>query len=162
MSRCGFTVTGTRTRHDCFMRQLKANGVVIHQTLCKVLNLSSAVGARDRITQYLLEPDSLRVFRQELVMKCPDIHQTLYLTLVPYIQLMGLDQTQVVLPVLDREECVSALWKFFTRLVYERPLLLFPDSLEGDNVLYIQESFKYFVSEQVQPVYTKKIEDCVI
>lgn len=161
MSKCGFTVTGTRARHDCFLRQLKANGVVIHQTLCKVFTMVNTTSARDHITNRLIDPVSLQVFRHELAIKCPDIHHTICLTLVPYIQLMGLDQTQVVFPVLDREQSVLALWTFFTRLVYERPLLLFPDSLEGDNVMYIQESFKFFVSEQVQPIYPKKMADHV-
>jgi hypothetical protein len=161
MSKCGFTVTGTRARHDCFLRQLKANGVLIHQALCKVFPVSSDIEVRAHITQSLLDTRARILFQREMASKCPNIHHTIHLTLIPYIQLMGLDQTQVHFPVLDREESVSALWNFFSRLVYERPLLLFPDSLEGDNVLYIQESFKCFVSEQVRPIYPKKMEDHV-
>jgi hypothetical protein len=66
---------------------------------------------------------------------------------------MGLDQSRVMMPIQQWDECVQALWKFFTRIVYERPRLLFPDTIDGDNVMYIQESFKYFVSEQVQTIY---------
>jgi hypothetical protein len=68
---------------------------------------------------------------------------------------MGLDLTQVSPPIQTWDDCVLALWKFFSRLVYERPKLLFPDSLEGDNVMYIQESFKCFVSEQIQTIEQK-------
>jgi len=152
MSKCGLTVTGTRTRYECFLRQLKSYGLVMYNTLHTLFyTAGTAAEIRVYIHQRLQGQTTQEQFTVSVATKCMDINQVIHSTLLPYIHLMGLEQRHVSL---ERDaktiNYVPALWIFFTRIIYERPGLLLPDSLEGDNVLYIQESFQWFISEQVK------------
>jgi hypothetical protein len=102
-------------------------------------------------------PSTKDSFVRELTQKCVDMNAVIHSTLTPYIHLMGLEYRQI----LTRQEVdyLPALWAFFTRIIYERPCLLLVDSAEGDNVSYIQESFQWFISEQVKTIPSKKTED---
>lgn len=154
MSKCGLTVTGTRTRYECFLRQLKSYGLVVYNTLHLLFYMTgSAADIRTSIHHKLQGPTAQEQFTLAVSTKCLDINHVIHSTLMPYIHLMGLEQRYVTL---DRDvktiNYVPALWTFFTRIIYERPGLLLPDSLEGESVLYIQESFQWFISEQVKIV----------
>lgn len=154
-SKCGMTVTGTRTRYECFLRQLKAYGLVLYNTLHMVFYTTSTAGdLRATIRRKLQHQSSFETFTEELSTKCVDLNHVIHSTLVPYIHLMGLDLR--LDPLSDEHDYVQALWTFTTRLIYEKPALLLPDSLEGSNVTFIQESLQWFIAEQVKTVRPKK------
>ena len=159
MSKCGMTVTGTRTRYECFLRQLKSYGLVIYNTMHKLFYVQSDIDVRVTIKQKLKDTASYIRFTSEIQNKCHDIDHVIYSTLVPYIHLMGLEERHITRHDIGKTDYTPALWKFFTRIVYEKPRLLSPDSLDGDNVLYLQDSFQWFISEQVQTIRQKKTEE---
>jgi hypothetical protein len=152
-SNCGFTVTGTRTRYECFLRQLKAYGLVVYNTLHTLFYVQTDTDSRPTITLRMNLPKSRQYFISELSTRCSDINGVILSALTPYIHLMGLGPRY---QITDEVDYTPALWTFFTRVIYERPALLQPDSHEGDSVLYLQESFQWFLTEQVRP---KKTED---
>jgi hypothetical protein len=157
MSKCGLTVTGTRTRYECFLRQLKSYGLVIYNTLHKLFYVKSDTDIRTTIKKRIQNPVTMRHFIEEINKKCIDISLVIQSSLTPYIHLMGLEQRHIITN--EHVDYVPDLWTFFIRIIYEKPALLLPDSLEGDNVLYIQESFQWFISEQVKTIRPKKTEE---
>ena len=160
MSKCGFTVTGTRTRYECFLRQLKAHGIVIYHTLQKLFYVPLDKDIRKTIQLKIHAPETYHVFCADVRMKCPDLVHIIQSTLTPYIHLMGLGERHMVSEHLQTiDDCVRALWTFFIRIIYEKPVLLLPDSIQGENVLYLQESFHWFISEQVKTIRPTKKND---
>lgn len=152
-NKCGFTVTGVRTRYDCFLRQLRAYGIIIHNVLCQIFQVNqrgSDVEIRRSIKRTLQKKESFRMFEKELHDRCTNINKIIYHTLVPYIHLMGMDDKCISSEILPTRDFSLPLWEFFSRLIFEKPKLLFPDTLDGHYVLYIQESFASFISEQVK------------
>jgi len=150
--KCGQTMTGTRTRYECFLRKLQGCGIVIYNILCSIFvhDTTSAEDLRMYISQRCKDIDAFGQFRQSIQTKCPDIHRTVRMTIEPYMHLMGLDHTYACERIQTHDACVHALWLFFTRILYERPILLQPDSVAGDHVSYIHDVFKWFISEQVE------------
>jgi hypothetical protein len=157
MSNCGLTVTGTRTRYECFLRQMKSYGLVIYNTLHTLFYVQGDLDIRNTIKQRIRLPITQNQFSIELTKKCIDISMVIQSALTPYIHLMGLEQRHITTTV--DMDYIPALWKFFTRIIYERPALLLPDSLEGTSVFYIQESFDWFLAEQVKTIRPKKTEE---
>ena len=153
--KCALTVTGTRARYECFLRQLKAYGLVLAQILHDLLG--GAVGAggaagtdvRQHLVQRIRDPATATAFHREPEQKCSSIHATIRATLLPYIVLMGLEARVDEPP--EGFQYSAALWVFCSRLVFERPALVVqPDTLEGSHVAYFQEALQWFVAEQVQ------------
>jgi len=144
-SKCGFTVTGTRTRYECFLRKLKSSGLIIYNILIQLFPHDANVDLRKTIKNGISKDSTYDRFKYELHQKFPNMDETIKLTLRPYMELMGL---KVISCELDFDPTRS-LWLFMTRTIYEKPSLLMPDNLNGDNVMFIQESFKQFISEQV-------------
>ena len=142
MNKCGFTVTGTRMRYECFLRQLQAYSLVIHNTLHTLFGMGGGT-----IRETIQTQDSLAFlsFATEITKKCPDINNVIYATITPYTHLMGIDQTT------ERPaDYMEPLWVFCTRLIYERPTLVGTDSEDGTYVMYIKDALVNFVSEQVK------------
>jgi hypothetical protein len=150
--KCGLTVTGIRTRYECFLRQLKSYGLVLYTIMHGVLYTSVVPDLRSHLRICIRDPNTYTTFRAALLVKCPGIHTATRLALVSYIALMGLE-CRAVAESLDYTE---ALWRFYTRLVYERPCLIQPDTYEGSHVTYLQESLQWFIAEQV---HLKKADD---
>ena len=150
--KCALTVTGTRTRYECFLRQLKAYGLVLAQILHDLLgDAAGAAGTdvRQHLGQRIRDPATATAFYQELEQKCSSIHTTIRATLLPYIVLMGLEARVDEPP--EGSQYSAALWVFCSRLVFERPALVVqPDTLEGSHVAYFQEALQWFVAEQVK------------
>jgi hypothetical protein len=157
MNNCGLTVTGTRTRYECFLRQTKSYGLVIYNTLHKLFYVKGDQDIRNTIKHRIRSPTTKDYFNMEISKNCIDISAVIQSALTPYIHLMGLEQRHIT-TTLDMDY-IPALWIFFTRIIYERPALLLPDSLDGTSVLYIQESFDWFLAEQVKTIRPKKTED---
>lgn len=149
MNKCGFTVTGTRMRYECFLRQLQAYSLMIHNTLHILFGTGDNEGgddARMRETIHGRIQDSLTFlsFAAELTRKCPDINDVIYATITPYTHLMGMDQTSRRPP-----DYMQPLWMFCTRLIYERPVIVGGDTGDGTHVMYIKDALSNFISEQV-------------
>ena len=144
-SKCGFTVTGTRTRYECFLRKLKSSGLILYNILIRLFPHNIDDDLRKTIKYRMSQESTYHSFKTELHQKFPNIDEIIKLTLRPYMELMGL---KVVSSEIDFDPTKS-LWLFITRTIYEKPLLLLPDTLNGDNVMFIQESFTQFISEQV-------------
>jgi hypothetical protein len=157
MSKCGLTVTGTRTRYECYLRQLKSYGLVIYNTLHKLFYVKSDADIRSTIKKRIQQSVTMKNFVDEINKKCLDVSLVIQSTLTPYIHLMGLEQRHIITD--EHVDYIPDLWTFFTRIIFEKPALLLPDSLQGDNVLYIQESFQWFISEQVRTIRPKKTEE---
>jgi hypothetical protein len=145
MTRCGGTVTGTRARYKCFLRQLQSNSIIVHMTLRELFPPPDIVSITDRaeITRILNEIDLFPRFQNRLFHKSPKLAQIIMETLKPYLELIGLDETETLV------EPILALWHFMTRLIYERPCLLQADTIHGDHVMFIHSTWKSFISEQV-------------
>ena len=156
MSNCGMTVTGTRTRYECFLRQVKSYGLVIYNTLHKLFYVVDDRDIRHTIRSRIQLPATQERFSAELARNCTDLSLVIQSALTPYIHLMGLEHRHIA--TMDANY-TPALWTFFTRLIYERPVLLLPDTIEGDHILYIQESFQWFLAEQVKTIRPKKMEE---
>ena len=157
MKNCGLTVTGTRTRYECFLRQIKSYGLVIYNTLHKLFYVKGDQDIRNTIKHRIQSMTTKDYFSTEIAKKCIDISIVIQSALTPYIHLMGLEQRHITTE-LDMDY-IPALWIFFTRIIYERPSLLLPDSMDGTNVLYLQESFDWFLAEQVKTIRPKKTEE---
>jgi hypothetical protein len=155
MSNCGMTVTGTRTRYECFLRQLKAYGLVVYNTLHKLFFIKSDLDARSSIKHKLQHMITYTTFREDIQKKCSDINHVIYCTLVPYVHLMGLENVTDSLGT----DYVPALWTIFTRIIFEKPSLILADGIEGEKVHFIQESFQWFICEQIKTTHTKKTQN---
>jgi hypothetical protein len=59
---------------------------------------------------------------------------------------MGMDQQCVDVPL----DFTQQLWLFLTRIIYERPVLIQPDTIDGVHMADIRSSLKAFVAEQVK------------
>ena len=141
MNKCGFTVTGTRMRYDCFLRQLQAFSLILHSTL-HTLFYTTDGDIRATVRERMASAAVFEAFRAEILLKCPDIDEVVRATIVPYAYLMGIEAE-------TRESYMEQLWMFCTRLVYERPVLVGPDTLDGTYNLALREAMQHFVSEQI-------------
>ena len=110
---------------------------------------------RTIIKQKIQHTSTHERFTENIVTKCTDLNHIIHSTLVPYIHLMGLEHRLIPL----HTDYIPVLWTFFTRLIYEKPCLLLPDSLDGANVHFIQESLQWFIAEQVKTIRSKKMEE---
>ena len=93
-------------------------------------------------------------FTTALLRKIPQMHDTILSTLRPYVELMGLQENQYRRGawLAGHADPVTRLWEFLGRLLYERPDLLQPDSLDGQRVLHVRERLPDFISELVLPL----------
>jgi len=149
MNKCGQTMTGTRARYKCALRQVQAHGVALHQILHRLFVPANGHLSRSTIKSRSRDPLVFVEFQQDLRRDCPQIWELFCSTVTPYIALMGLDSQRVSKTLQTAEACEWALWVFCLRLLYQRPLLAASDCLEGTQVTYLQSAFKWFVSEQV-------------
>lgn len=149
MNKCGLTMTGTRARYKCALRQVQAHGVALHQILCRTFVPSGGVLCRSAIKSRIKDSAVFVEFQKDLRQQCPDLWERICSTIRPYISLMGLDSHRISNTLDTVELCDWALWIFCIRILYQRPCLAAPDSPEGSHVEYLQASLKCFISEQV-------------
>ena len=147
MSQCGLTVTGTRTRYKCFIMKLKSHAISMYYILHMLFSCSvDQTNVRAHIKRTMLCPETYRTFSRHLNDKCPEIHRTIQTAVQSYIYLMGMDQQCVDVPL----DFTQQLWLFLTRIIYERPVLIQPDTIDGVHMADIRYSLKAFVAEQVK------------
>lgn len=141
-NKCALSVTGIRTRHECFLRRLKAFGLVLYNTLHSLFYVSDDKVLRSTIQKRIIAPTTFTTFSETIAQKCADIHAVITSTLLPYAYLMGIDCA-------IRTDYTEPLWIFFSRIVFEHPAVVKKDTLRGENVSYIQTSLEWFISEQI-------------
>jgi hypothetical protein len=152
MTRCGGTVTGTRARYKCFLRQLQSNSLILHTTMCDIfpkVTTSSNQTHRTQIGNMIRKSSTFDLFKYMLHDKSPHLANIITWTLDPYLELIGLDEPS---PSDSPNDHIKSLWHFMTRLIYERPSLLQEDNMNGDHVMYIRSMWKSFISEQVRGI----------
>lgn len=93
-------------------------------------------------------PDRRDIFISYITKKMPDIHTVIREALTAYVELMGFDPLMIT--TYTDEYIEGTMWLFFTRIVYERPILLLPDTINGNNLDIIRDSMEYYLSEQVK------------
>jgi hypothetical protein len=155
ISKCGTTMTGTRYRYQCFMKQLQASSLHIINALRAifVIREDNTHDKRGMIDHCLTHNYTLNFtrFKTELEKTYPDMADIINTVLGVYTELMGMETIQrdphtgayIQYPI-------KSLWVFFIRTIYEKPRLLLPDNDDGDNVEYIRTSLENYVSEQVK------------
>lgn len=152
MNKCGTTVTGIRTRYNCFLMQLKCMSIYIINALHIIcpINPKTCIDIRKEIDIIMSGQSDIiqQVFISYLNKKVSTIHTIVREALSAYIELMGFDP-MIVCTYTD-EYIDDTVWLFFTRIVYERPRLLLPDTNNGDNIDIIRDSMEYYLSEQVK------------
>ena len=148
---CTNTVTGIRARCDCYLGQLKLYCLPLHTILQTMIPL---IGRHDisrlEISKIIKHPNSRKKFQTLLNTRCPDICHVIFKVLLAYSRLVGID-----ISATSSTNFVSGLYNFLTQLIYERPIILRNDTVEGTYVGYLRSQIIDFIYYQLSMYSTK-------
>lgn len=137
------------------MRKLQSHALVMRATLAQLMPVDPASEAselRRRVRAYVHTASLVTQFDSELTRRCPQIRSMILDTLRPYVDLMGLRENQTKAGGWTDGDPVHLLWEFLSRMAYERPSLLLPDSIDGTSVSAIRDAMPVFISCLVRPI----------
>jgi hypothetical protein len=145
MSKCANTVTGTRTRYNCYLMKLKSSSIYVMNALHIVFPIyDRSCDIRKRIDEIFTEKTGIKtLFIEYLTVKKPLLPEIVNNVLEAYVELMGYTHSNHISNPLE------TMWLYFTRLIYEQPILLLCDSNNGRNVTIIKDSMEQYIAELV-------------
>ena len=137
-------MTEKRARYECLLSRLQASALIMFNVLISVFPHQSDIDRRT-IGEISRDPNARRMFCSGLVERVKDIQTVVEAAVCSYRDFLGLPEmtgdTQVTASL--------ALWKFLTRLLYEKPALLIEDK-NGEHIRFIQDSLQQFLATQLQ------------